>query len=73
MSQRGTLGPTFGIPKTGTNGVSSPSSARNQGTVTDGASTPLSPIAIPSSLRPLNKGIKRTPSAGILSALAVAH
>ena len=33
----------------------------------------LSPIAVPSSLRPISKGIKRSPSAGIISALAAAE
>jgi hypothetical protein len=33
----------------------------------------LSPIAVPPSLRPISKGIKRSPSAGIISALAAAE
>lgn len=33
----------------------------------------LSPIAVPVSLRPISKGIKRSPSAGIISALAAAE
>lgn len=56
-----------------TNGFASPSSARSQVGMSDSGTVPLSPLAVPSSLRPLNKGIKRTPSAGILSALAVAE
>jgi len=33
----------------------------------------LSPVAVPASLRPISKGIKRSPSAGIISALAAAE
>ncbi len=73
LGQRDFAGSTLAGSKHDTNGLATPSSARSQAGMSDNGTVPLSPLAVPSSLRPLNKGIKRTPSAGILSALAVAE
>jgi hypothetical protein len=48
-------------------------SSSNPATTNEYDQSELCPIAVPTSLRPISKGIKRSPSAGIISALAAAE